>query len=521
MKKNRWSVFGLVILVVLLLLGIFIFYNGRDRHPGYSLNLDIKAKKDTITYKAGFAALKITPDFFEKWVDKNNDAAFNEKDGDTFEDTNGNKKFDTYWLAGFSKKRAANGVHDDLWVRTMVLDDGQTRLAVISIDLIGFPHNNVLNVRKKLADKFGITYSIVCSTHNHEAPDMLGLWGDGIFTRGVNPVYEKWVEDKIVASIGVAVKKLKVANLKVAQDLTGADSLVMDTRKPIVQDNGVYILQATDAKSNSTLGTFIVWGNHPETLWSDNTLITSDFPHSVREGIEKGVYSDQKLMKKGAGGIVVYASGCVGGLMTTRPTMKIKDPFKDLYHEGATFEKADAQGTTLALLALNALEKAEPISGGINLTAKTIELPLGNPLFRLGIAVGVIEGGYSSWGHLRTEVAALTIGDASFITIPGELYPEIANGGIETPKEGDFKLDKPVETPPLRNLMPGKYKFVLGLANDELGYIIPKSEWDKEAPYLYDSPKAHYGEVNSTGPETAPLLHKALKEMLEKLHSHQ
>ena len=58
---------------------------------------------------------------------------------------------------------------------------------------------------------------------------------------------------------------------------------------------------------------------------------------------------------------------------------------------------------------------------------------------------------------------------------------------------------------------------VLGLANDELGYIIPKSEWDKEAPYLYDSPKAHYGEVNSAGPETAPILHKTLKDMLEKL----
>ncbi|MEZ4900310.1 MAG: hypothetical protein R2822_00315 [Spirosomataceae bacterium] len=48
-------------------------------------------------------------------------------------------------------------------------------------------------------------------------------------------------------------------------------------------------------------------------MWSDNTLITSDFPHYVREGIEKGVYDGQTLMKKGTGGIVVYASGCVGG----------------------------------------------------------------------------------------------------------------------------------------------------------------------------------------------------------------
>ena len=110
MRKIKWSAFGLAIVVVIILLGIFAFYNGRNRHPDYSLNLDIKAPKNVVTYQAGFAALKITPEISEKWVDKNNDAAYNKEDGDTFEDKNGNEKFDTYWLAGFSKKRAASGV---------------------------------------------------------------------------------------------------------------------------------------------------------------------------------------------------------------------------------------------------------------------------------------------------------------------------------------------------------------------------------------------------------------------------
>ena len=34
--------------------------------------------------------------------------------------------------------------------------------------------------------------------------------------------------------------------------------------------------------------------------------------------------------------------------------------------------------------------------------------------------------------------------------------------------------------------MKGEYKFVFGLANDEIGYIIPKSEWDEVPPYLYN-----------------------------------
>ena len=52
--------------------------------------------------------------------------------------------------------------------------------------------------------------------------------------------------------------------------------------------------------------------------------------------------------------------------------------------------------------------------------------------------------------------------------------------------------------------MPGRVKFLVGLANDEVGYIIPKSEWDDAAPWLYGAPERHYGEINSLGPETAP-----------------
>ncbi len=102
------------------------------------------------------------------------------------------------------------------------------------------------------------------------------------------------------------------------------------------------------------------------------------------------------------------------------------------------------------------------------------------------------------------------------VTIPGELYPEILNGGVESPEGQDFKI-APVEVPSIRELMPGKYKFMFGLANDEIGYIVPKSQWDQKAPYTYGRDGAPYGEVNSLGPETAPLIHKNVKALLEEL----
>ena len=61
--------------------------------------------------------------------------------------------------------------------------------------------------------------------------------------------------------------------------------------------------------------------------------------------------------------------------------------------------------------------------------------------------------------------------------------------------------------------MPGRIKFVFGLANDEVGYLIPKSEWDEKPPYLYGATHAPYGEINSVGPDAAGCVHAALKQL--------
>jgi hypothetical protein len=56
----------------------------------------------------------------------------------------------------------------------------------------------------------------------------------------------------------------------------------------------------------------------------------------------------------------------------------------------------------------------------------------------------------------------------------------------------------------------------LGLANDELGYIIPKRQWDKVAPYCYGNETGQYGEINSCGAQVAPILMTALKLRVEE-----
>ena len=103
------------------------------------------------------------------------------------------------------------------------------------------------------------------------------------------------------------------------------------------------------------------------------------------------------------------------------------------------------------------------------------------------------------------------LGELHIACIPGELYPELVYGKYQDPVEpgSDFS-DAPLE-PSVASLMPGPKWLLIGLANDELGYIIPKRQWDKTPPHAYRRDAAQYGEVNSCSPEVAPILMQALK----------
>ena len=59
-------------------------------------------------------------------------------------------------------------------------------------------------------------------------------------------------------------------------------------------------------------------------------------------------------------------------------------------------------------------------------------------------------------------------------------------------------------------LMPTEKWMLFGLANDEIGYLIPKRQWDARKPYAYGRDASQYGEVNSCGPESARLVMEAL-----------
>jgi len=505
------------IAVVVLVFGFLIRKNLHDRFPGYSLDLKIIPGSPS-SLSAGFSKFSITPHVPDSWKDVNGNLEFDADGPDTWTDGNGNGKFDPVWLAGFHNNRPAQGVHDSLWARTMILDDGTTRLAVVAIDAIGFGADDALEVRQSFPKEWKITHAFIVSSHSHQAPDLIGIYGKSRYVSGVDPNYMALVKSGIRASVGEAVGRLRPAELTFARNLEDAKSLVTDLRDPQVTDHGLRVIHAKDTLTGETLGTLVSWANHPETLEDKNLLVSSDYVHYLREGIEKGVRRDEKVLHQGKGGTTVFINGAIGGMMTTWSGFPITDPFTGAQHKEPDYLKTEAQGLQLAMLALNAIDSSATKikKSAVSLRAISVELPLDNSLYRLGAVLGIFSRGLSGVWKVRSEVAAWKVGPATFLHLPGELYPEIANGGIETPQGRDFEI-RPVEVPALRSKMPGEYHFVVGLSNDLIGYIIPKSQWDTEPPFTYNSKEAPYGEINSLGPETGPLIYNYSRRVLREL----
>lgn len=418
------------------------------------------------------------------------------------------------YVAGFGKNRKATGVHDPLMARVVVLEDSKTKIALVSVDLVGFFLPDVDRARANLP---GFAHVLVSSTHNHEGPDTLGLWGPSPFQSGVDPEYLDRVVEGIVEGVRKADKALLPVQARIGT--AAAPELIHDGRPPIIKHDELVAVLLTDAKGKNA-GLIVQWNCHPETLDDKNTLISADF-----------VWATVDYLKRKFDCPVVYLTGTVGGLMTSLH-VPIEDEKGKPLADG-TFEKTRVFGVRVGHVAEKALAKGKAVPlTPMEARRRDVFLPMDNPLYQLGWKLGVLKRQAYLWEGktdraektpaklppkarlaVRTELALLRLGELEIACIPGEIYPELVLGKVSDPADpgADFP-DAPIE-PAIYDQMKRPYRMLIGLASDEIGYILPKRHWDEKAPYTYGLKRAPYGEVNSLGVETGPLLCEAFREL--------
>ena len=375
------------------------------------------------------------------------------------------------YLAGYDQNRKSTGVHDNLFVKAVVVANRQNALAIVTIDCIGLPYPVVQQIRdavelKLPADVFNAGHIIISCTHTHSAPDVIGIWGPDRLHTGTDSSYMNFVASTAAAVIVKAWKRKRPVLAKYADTAFGegwvenvSDSLEIDRSVAIVQFTG------PGGKNIATLTNFAC---HPTFLGRENTLVSADFP--------SGFF---KQMNTRLGGINLYLQGAIGGWVQPEKV-------------GRTFEEAEQKGKALAGVVSGVLKQSKMLEGNdVSFSSRRFEMPVSNKAFRQMAAAGITRRDISE--GTPTEVAWFSIGSAVFATHPGETSPFYSFATKEL----------------MRNKGP---KFVLGLGQDELGYIL-KSEFFDPATTLHAAP---YLTSMSPGKEAGAAMMQVLADLAEQ-----
>jgi hypothetical protein len=169
-----------------------------------------------------------------------------------------------------------------------------------SVDVLGYYSNanyyGAGEVRKLLDPKLDIQEVLITSTHNHEGPDTVGIWGLDPVHDGKYPRYLHFVDREIAKAITQAAQSARPARMRLGRtDPQLSPSLAdlqtrTEGRPPKFFDEELRVMQflGIDGMSkDKTIATIVNWNTHPESMEDENTILTSDFPHTVRESLEK------------------------------------------------------------------------------------------------------------------------------------------------------------------------------------------------------------------------------------------
>ena len=379
------------------------------------------------------------------------------------------------YLAGFGHNRVAQTVHDDLYVRALALEQalsgplsgGDVRLVLAALDLIGLSRHHCLEIERRVNERAPGTRLILACTHTHHGPDTIGFWGRNMLSSGVDRDYIRGLKDRITETVLEALSRRRPVLLRSGS--VRVPGVARNARDPEIVDNELTCLRFCRTDGGEPLATVLIFPCHPEVLWDDNPHVTADYPGFLRRWVEAET-----------GAPCIFFAGAIGGMMTP-----------DVQEH--TFVEAERMGETLARAAAGALSQAEaaPV-GRLAHAVQTYAVPLTNPLFKFARLIGLLPRTIGLGGAVETEANLVTIGPVVLAAAPGELLPKLG-------------LAVKAELARAGALQAG----IIGLANDELGYILPQEDFVYPRNPL--NPGEHYEETMSVGPEAGPRLLVALR----------
>ncbi|HWZ30859.1 MAG TPA: neutral/alkaline non-lysosomal ceramidase N-terminal domain-containing protein [Bryobacteraceae bacterium] len=256
-------------------------------------------------------------------------------------------------MGGYSDRKGnATGTHDPLYATVLVLESGETSLALVTADLRSFVSTRVGDLARQ---KFGVRTTIISVSHTHSGP---------LTWEARTPWYTE-AEDKMVDAIGKAKSEMfpatldfssghvylgfnrrKVVDGKATMWWRNADKLPSHPIDPTV--NALVIKDA----SSKTRAVLVNYACHPSVLGPDNLQFSADYPGAMKRYVESQF----------PGATALFVQGGAGDI----------NPYRD--KEPGGFQAMEEMGQALGKSVVSFLPRAKPVIGDFRTTSEILEV---------------------------------------------------------------------------------------------------------------------------------------------------
>ena len=370
--------------------------------------------------------------------------------------------------AGYGKRegRPYQSIHDSIYARAIYLQQGKTRAAIVSCDLLIIPPELTLLLKQKMPS-IGMDFSQVYigATHSHNS---IGGWGKRyigeLFAGKYDADMVNQLAEKIVQAIHIAKGKARPVQLSYASisqpDLV-KNRTVGDkgTEDPFLR---VLYLQGLEPRAPSAILTS--FAAHATTLSDTVMRLSRDYPGQLVDGLEKDLGFDQ----------AIHLAGAVGSM---GPEEIGQNDWEQLQHLAKGLQTAIQQNVSSTLL--------KP-----NLQVTTLQLPMREPQWRFAK-----DWCFRHWlwtklyGDYDNEVKMLRLGNLVMVGLPcdfsGELMKDLT----------DYAATK------------GKHLMVTSFNGGYVGYITKDS--------YYDNPGYETRIMNWFGPGNAAYFSEVVRKLID------
>lgn len=378
------------------------------------------------------------------------------------------------YLAGYSaRKKPSQGVHDNLYAKSIYIENNKEKVALVSLDLVGLSLDIVDKIRKAVKKDVDLNNVVITCTHTHSGPNTISF-----LNTKIDDNWFSLLPNKVVDLIKLSLKRKERVKIGVKKaNVFGIGKNRRGNKEEVDPELGIIKIQ--DLKG-AIKAIFINFSCHGTVLDANNLLISADYPAFIYKFLSEIYPNAIILFTNGAAGDINIGYSADDSALGEKMSIR-------------TFENAEKIGKRICNKVIGAINDI-PITNKELLVYKKriIKLPFKTQLLqkheleeqikKRQDTIGKISdeskkkklqirqiydevilekmiSQYNNSGFLNTEIDILKLNDAILVIVPGELFCKL---GLK-----------------IKKMLFPKIAMIVGYANDYVSYIPTKEAFSR------------------------------------------